>query len=102
MDICTVVEEALRGAPDEAVLARAIRDAQILITADKDFGAILEAGRLAGRGRVVLLRYRILNWRIIASDVVQVLKETENEFERDPRLLVVVEEGQYRVRRYTP
>ncbi len=101
-DVERAVDHKLTGAPDEAVLDHAIRDGRILFTADKDFGAILEAGRLAGRGRVLLLRYRILDWTSIARDLLGVLAATAADFELDSRLLVVVEEGQYRVRRYNP
>ena len=55
-DIRFVLDLGLQGAPDEAILEAANRDDRILLTADKDFGLILELGALAGKGRVILLK----------------------------------------------
>ena len=99
-EVSTVHDLALIGADDDGVLHAAAREGRILVTADKDFGAILEFGALAGRGSVILIRYRILDWIRIAGDLATVLTATEPDFASDPRLWVVVEEGRYRVRRY--
>lgn len=97
-DVVGVAELELRGAADEDVLNAAIRENRILLTADKDFGRILEFGLLSGRGRVLLLRYELLDWPVIASDLRKVLNVLREEFEKDPRLLVVLSEGRYRIR----
>jgi predicted nuclease of predicted toxin-antitoxin system len=50
------VKEAMRGATDRAVLARAQADKRVLVTCDKDFGELaVRIGLPAGCG-VVLLR----------------------------------------------
>jgi predicted nuclease of predicted toxin-antitoxin system len=99
-DVAGVAALGLVGATDERILDEANREARILMTADKDFGLILEAGPLSGRGRVLLLRYRVLRWERIARDVAGVLAAVEDDYVREPRLLVVVTDGGYRIRRY--
>ncbi len=100
-DVATVIGLGLQGASDEAVLNASNQDARILMTADKDFGLILESGPLADRGRVMLLRYAILNWERIAREVTSALTIVEKEFRADARLLVVLSEGRCRVRHST-
>jgi predicted nuclease of predicted toxin-antitoxin system len=100
-DVVSIHDLQLQGAPDEDVLKAANKDARILLTADKDFGLILELGPLAGRGRVILLRYQILDWVKIAAELTAALEATAAEFTTASALLIVVSEGQYRIRRWT-
>ncbi len=100
-DIRTVHDLGLRGAPDEEILEAANKEDRILLTADKDFGLILELGPLAGRGKVILLRYQILNWDKIAKELTAALEATAADFALPCALLVVLSEGQYRIRRRT-
>jgi predicted nuclease of predicted toxin-antitoxin system len=79
-------------------LQAANKDDRILPTAD-DFGLILELSALAGTGRVILLRYQILDWKRIAAELTAALEATAEEFARASALLIVVSEGQYRIRR---
>ena len=100
-DVRSIFDLGLQGASDEAVLQAANKDDRILLTADKDFGLILELGALAGKGRVILLRYQILDWKRIAGELTAALEATGGEFASAPALLIVVSEGQYRIRRRT-
>lgn len=61
---------------------------------------ILELCPLAGKGRVILLRYQILDWNKIAAELTATLEATSAEFERASALLIVLSEGQYRIRRW--
>jgi len=99
-DVLSIHDLGLQGASDEDVLKAANKDARILLTADKDFGAILELGPLAGRGRVILLRYQILDWNKIATELTTTLEATAADFESTSALLIVLSEGQYRIRRW--
>ena len=56
-DVAWITEEQ-PGAPDEEVLARAVATNRILITADKDFGALVFMRRLPATPGVILLRIR--------------------------------------------
>lgn len=53
-DVFSVYEEC-RGASDPELLARAVREARILITNDKDFGDLIYRDRRPHRG-ILLLR----------------------------------------------
>jgi predicted nuclease of predicted toxin-antitoxin system len=97
-DVQSILDLGLQGASDEAVLQAANKDDRILPTAD-DFGLILELSALAGTGRVILLRYQILDWKRIAAELTAALEATAEEFARASALLIVVSEGQYRIRR---
>jgi predicted nuclease of predicted toxin-antitoxin system len=100
-DIAGVIELGLMGQPDETVLKAANEQGRLLVTADKDFGLILESGPLSGQGRVLLLRYQVLNWDRIAQDVAASIERVGHEYANDPRLLVVLSEGQCRTRHAT-
>ena len=99
-DVLSIHDLGLQGASDDDVLKAANKDARILLTADKDFGLILELGPLAGRGKVILLRYQILDWHKIASELTTTLDTTSAELETATALLIVLSEGQYRIRRW--
>ena len=99
-DVVSIHDLHLQGASDEDVLKAAIQDSRILLTADKDFGLILELGPLAGTGKVILLRYQILDWNKIAAELTAALEATGQELTTASALLIVVSEGQYRIRRW--
>ncbi len=46
----------------------------------------------------MLLRYQFLNWDRIAQDVASAIDRVGQEYKDDPRLLVVLSEGQCRTR----
>ena len=74
-DVNTVINKNLTGVSDEIILENANNEDRILITMDKDFGGILEFGSLFGKGRIILLRYRIINIEQIKNDIRYVLNK---------------------------
>lgn len=61
------------GSPDDAVLARAVREARVLLTFDKDFGALVfHRGREATKG-VVLFRVPLIPPASLAMQVVRAI-----------------------------
>lgn len=50
------VREDMRGAPDEEVLARAQREARIVVTQDKDFGELAVRCKLPASCGILLFR----------------------------------------------
>ncbi len=96
-DVVSVIDKNLIGKPDIIILDTANKEERILITSDKDFGGILEFGHLYGKGRILLLRYRILHFEKIAEDVILVLNKLKDEYNQNKGLLVVLSETKYRV-----
>src|SRR6185369_5092233 len=68
------IREVARGSSDDAVLATAQAEARLLITFDKDFGALVfHRGMAASRG-VVLFRLRKPSPDFVARRVTQILE----------------------------
>jgi predicted nuclease of predicted toxin-antitoxin system len=69
------IREDAPGASDEMVLERAQRNAQVLVTFDKDFGELaFRRGRQAAQG-VILLRPRLRSPEYLADFLVRVLQQ---------------------------
>jgi predicted nuclease of predicted toxin-antitoxin system len=101
-DLVTAVEAGLAGRKDQEILEYAEEHDLLVLSGDKDFGGLLEFGKLWGSGRVLLLRYQILNPHKIVRDIVQVFRRETEAFRIAGSLLVVLSEGGYRVRRPNP
>ena len=69
----------------------------ILISGDKDFGGLVEFGTLWGRGKVILLRYRIININRIVSHILEVLDREAEVFKTEKSVIIVLSEGRYRI-----
>lgn len=68
-----------------------------LISGDKDFGGLVEFGTLWGRGKVILLRYRIININRIVANILEVLNREAEVFRTEKSVVVVLSEGGYRI-----
>jgi predicted nuclease of predicted toxin-antitoxin system len=95
----TAIEVGLSGRKDEEILEYSEKHELLLLSGDKDFGGLIEFGRLWGRGRVLLLRYQILNLHKIVSDIVQVLQRESETLNTASPVVIVLSESGYRVRR---
>ncbi len=84
---------------DAEILEYAEKHELLLLSGDKDFGGLIEFGRLWGRGRVLLLRYQILNLDKIVRDIVQVLQRESETLNTASPVVIVLSESGYRVRR---
>ena len=73
-DLVTAVESGLAGRKDIEVLDYAEKYDLLLVTGDKDFGGLIEFGSLWGRGKVLLLRYQVLNILKIVEDIARTLR----------------------------
>jgi predicted nuclease of predicted toxin-antitoxin system len=101
-DLVTAVESGLAGRKDIEILEYAENHNLLLLTGDKDFGGLIEFGSLWGRGRVLLLRYQLLNVGKIVEDIARTLhSESENLSQNRPFVIVLSESG-YRMRRPNP
>ncbi len=87
------VSELMPGAEDQAVLARSISDARVLLTFDKDFGDLaFRFGKKSSCG-IILLRPKLKSPDYLVQFVVHVLSQPidwEKHFS-------VAQEGQIRV-----
>lgn len=96
-DVITAIDAGLAGSQDHWVLEHSEKEGRVLLTGDKDFGGLLEFGFLYGKGKVILLRYTIMDIKIITHELVKLLKNEERAFESSRTLLVVLSEGKYRI-----
>ena len=69
----------------------------ILISGDKDFGGLIEFGTLWGRGRVVLLRYNLINVSQMVKDIVEVVKREAETLGAGEPVVIVLSESGYRI-----
>lgn len=94
-DVVTARELSLSTAPDDELLKRAEEEQRILVTRDKDFGALVYAQRL-GKG-VIFLRISPSTVMTTHAELEKLL-ETRSEAELS-EAFTVVEPGQHRFRR---
>lgn len=67
------VRESMPGAPDDIVLARALAEQRLLLTFDKDFGALVfQRGHAASNG-LVLFRISQPSAQAVAATVTRIL-----------------------------
>ena len=90
-----VFDLGLADGRDEDILARAIEERCILLTADLDFGEI--HARSAGRASVVILRLRSHGSARVIARLGQALAPARTALENGA--IVTIEEGRLRIRR---
>jgi predicted nuclease of predicted toxin-antitoxin system len=98
-EVLFVPDVGLAGQKDINILEYAEKHGLILLSGDKDFGGLVEFGRLWGRGRVILLRFRFLHPRQVVENIVEVLNREEENLSREEPLVIVLSESGYRVHR---
>ena len=81
------------GAPDEAVIERALRDSRVLITEDKDFGQLVFASASESPG-VICIRFPANARQAMAQTVVALL---EHHGAKVAGRFVVVQPGRIRI-----
>jgi len=97
LEVLSVLDIALAGHKDREILEYSEENDLILISGDKDFGGLIEFGTLWGRGKVVLLRYHIININRIVKDIIEVInREVEILHTPEPVVIVLSESG-YRI-----
>jgi predicted nuclease of predicted toxin-antitoxin system len=98
-EVLFVPEVGLAGQRDINILEYAEKHGLILLSGDKDFGGLVEFGRLWGRGRIVLLRFRLVHPKQIVENILEVLDREEEILSREEPLVIVLSESGYRVHR---
>lgn len=94
-DVRHLREEGLHRLADADILAKAAREARIVLTFDLDFGELLA---LSGESTVSVILFRLRNTRTpnVIERLNTVLRHCGAALER--RAIVVVEDGRHRVR----
>ncbi|MBM2834584.1 MAG: hypothetical protein HW406_1745 [Candidatus Brocadiaceae bacterium] len=72
----------------------------ILLSGDKDFGGLIEFGTLWGRGKVILLRYRLINIDRITKYIAEVIHIEEKLNNVNKSFVIVLSESGYRIHRH--
>ncbi len=96
-EVVLVSDVGLAGHNDLEILEYAEKENLILISGDKDFGGLVEFGTLWGRGKVILLRYRIININRIVSHILEVLDREAGVLKTEKSVVIVLSEGGYRI-----
>jgi predicted nuclease of predicted toxin-antitoxin system len=86
--------EALRGATDEALLARAFSEQRVLLTEDKDFGELVYRLNRPARG-IVLMRFDVADRD---KKIPRLRYLLDQEAEALPSAFVVLESNKVRIR----
>ena len=98
-DVVQVAQLGLSQAPDSELLRVARDDHRILVTRDRDFGALIVAGTASGGG-VIFLRMLPSTVGVVHTELERVL--TEHSEQELLTAFVVVEPGRHRIRRSLP
>ena len=94
-----VPDLGLAGHKDREILEYSEKNDLIVISGDKDFGGLTEFGPLCGRGKVILLRYRLINIQRIVRNILEILDRESETLEKEKTIVIVLSEAGYRIHR---
>lgn len=98
-EVLSVLDVSLAGQRDRDILSYSEEHNLILISGDKDFGGLIEFGTLWGRGKVILLRYHIINIERITADIIETIKRESKILGSTGSVTIALSEGGYRIHR---
>ena len=96
-EVLSVSDVGLADQKDQEILQYSEEHDLILVTGDKDFGGLIEFGRLWGRGKVLLLRYHLINITRIVGDIVEAIRREAKILSAEEPVVIVLSESGYRV-----
>jgi len=99
-EVYFVPEIGLAGSSDEKILEYSEKHNLILLSGDKDFGGLIEFGTLWGQGKVILLRYRLINIARIVKNLTEILIIEKDFIKTEQSFVIVLSESGYRIHRY--
>jgi predicted nuclease of predicted toxin-antitoxin system len=99
-EIPSITEVGLAGCDDHKILEYSEKHDLILLSGDKDFGGLIEFGTLWGRGKVILLRYRLINTSRIAKNIAEVMNKEKALLNTEKSFVIVLSESGYRIHRH--
>jgi predicted nuclease of predicted toxin-antitoxin system len=98
-EVLFVPDLGLAGHKDREILEYSEKNDLIVISGDKDFGGLTEFGPLWGRGKVILLRYRLINIQRIVRNIVEILDREAGTLKNEKAMVIVLSEAGYRIHR---
>jgi len=98
-EVLSVRNVGLAGQSDRDILSYSEEHNLILISGNKDFGGLIEFGTLWGRGKVILLRYHIINIERITADIIETIKHESKILGSAGSVTIALSEGGYRIHR---
>jgi predicted nuclease of predicted toxin-antitoxin system len=98
-EVLFVPDLGLAGHKDREILEYSEKNDLIVISGDKDFGGLTEFGPLWGRGKVILLRYRLINIQRIVKNILEILDHEAETLRKEKAVVIVLSEAGYRVHR---
>jgi predicted nuclease of predicted toxin-antitoxin system len=99
-EVLFVPEIGLAGSSDDAILEYSIKHNLLLLSGDKDFGGLIEFGTLWGKGKVILLRYRLINIKRMVKNIGEILANEQELITSENSFVIVLSEAGYRIHRY--
>jgi len=96
-DVLFVPDIGLAGHKDREILEYSEKNGLVLISGDKDFGGLIEFGPLWGHGKVILLRYRLIDIQRIVNNILEILNREAEMFSKEKSFVIVSSESGYRV-----
>lgn len=96
-DVLFIPDIGLAGHKDREILEYSEKNGLILISGDKDFGGLIEFGPLWGHGKVILLRYRLINIERIVNNILEILNREAEMFSKEKSFVIVSSESGYRI-----
>lgn len=99
-EVLFVPEIGLAGKDDQTILEYSEKHNLILLSGDKDFGGLIEFGTLWGKGKVILLRYRLINITRIVKNITEILITGKDFIKAEKSFVIVLFEAGYRIHRY--
>ena len=101
IEVLSIHDVGLAGHKDHEILEYSEKNNLVLLSGDKDFGALIKYGGLWGRGKVILLRYHLINIERIARDIVETCNREVEKLESTEPVIMVLSESGYRIHRLT-
>jgi len=99
-NVLSVSEIGLTGNTDQKILEYSEQHDLILLSGDKDFGGLIEFGTLWGRGKVILLRYRLINATRIVNNILEVFSNETEILNMGKSFVIVLSESGYRTHKH--
>ena len=99
-NVLSVSEIGLAGNTDQKILEYSEQHDLILLSGDKDFGGLIEFGTLWGRGKIILLRYRLINVTRIVNNIIEIFNNEIEFFKTVKSFIIVLSESGYRTHKH--